>query len=197
MSIDPEAIEDHVPYYLTQTQKQGLTKALADFNEHPVDYYTDRYREELLQGDGWTGLQVIQFDTGERASIKGIVLSNTCDVSADNARALPAKIVFAPIIRMSAYKAVLLKAGLKEDQVGSKFEAIRKQKITTLFYLPRGAGLEEEHIALLDDLHNIPLTAFHPPDDQAKLFTLSMVGFYLFVFKISVHFCRFHEEIER
>ena len=58
----------------------------------------------------------------------------------------------------------------------------------------QGGHLEEDYVVLLDDLHSIPL-ASHPGDQ--KLFTLSMAGFYLFIFKLSVHFCRLHEHVDR
>jgi hypothetical protein len=54
----------------------------------------------------------------------------------------------------------------------------------------------EDHIALLDDLHTLPLGMFQKAD-RPKLFTLSQVGFYLFVVKLSIHFCRFSEGISR
>lgn len=49
----------------------------------------------------------------------------------------------------------------------------------------------------LDDLHTVPLHAFERVAEKKKLFTLTLVGFYLFLFKLSVHFCRFHEEVAR
>jgi hypothetical protein len=75
--------------------------------------------------------------------------------------------------------------------------AIREQSITSIFYLPKGAALDAEHIALLDDLHTVPLGYFSGKEERSKLFTLGMTGFYLFLFKLSVHFCRFHESVPR
>ena len=66
-----------------------------------------------------------------------------------------------------------------------------------MFYLPKGGALEDEYVALLDDLHSIPAHAFERVAEKKKLFTLSMVGFYLFLLKLSVHFCRFHENVAR
>jgi hypothetical protein len=76
-------------------------------------------------------------------------------------------------------------------------EAIRKQRITSLFYLPKGGQLDEDHIALLDDLHNVPLATFEASTSRSKLFTLSQMGAYLFLLKISIHFCRFSEDLSR
>jgi hypothetical protein len=82
------------------------------------------------------------------------------------------------------------------NQTDDKIAAIRKQHVTSLFYLPMGASLNEDHVALLDDLHTLPLRMFQNAD-RPKLFTLSQVGFYLFVVKLSIHFCRFSGDISR
>lgn len=197
MNTTLDTIEAHIPYYLTREQKEGLAKALADFRETPVDYYINKYPDEVLQGDGWPELEVIRFEDGGRSQIKGIVLSNTCDIAPGNVRAIPPKLVFAPIIKLSNYAMLLTAAELNSDQIDSKLQAIREQSVTTIFYLPAGAGLDDDYIALLDDLHTIPAHAFTTGQDRPKLFTLSMIGFYLFLFKLSVHFCRFHEEVVR
>lgn len=198
MIISSDALDTQIPYYLTEEQKSGLKKAFSDFsNAKPIDYYIDKYPDELLQGDGWHGLELLQFDSGERRAIKGIVLSNTCDVSPENKRDLPSKIVFAPIVKLANYEAALIQAGLAQQQIAGKLQSIREQLVTTMFYLPACGKLDGEYIAMLDDIHTLPASAFLANGAREKLFTLSMVGFYLFVFKLSIHFCRFHEEVAR
>lgn len=91
----------------------------------------------------------------------------------------------------------MLSAGIKHESVDAKLNAIREQSVTSMFYVPKGAALEEDCIALLDDLHTVPLVRFNKSEDRKKLFTLGTVGFYLFLFKLSVHFCRFHENVQR
>jgi hypothetical protein len=197
MEIIPDTLETYVPYYLTQEQKVGLVSALNDFRTNPVSYYINKYRDELLQGDGWSNLDVIRLENGDRNSIKGIILSNTCDITPENKRPVPARITFAPIIKLSRYSAILANTDLTEQQVNAKIQAIRDQNVTTIFYLPPESSLDDEYIALLDDVHNIPATAFDLTNKNEKVFTLSMFGFYLFLLKLSVHFCRFHEEVTR
>jgi hypothetical protein len=196
MAIDPETLTSQIPYYLTREQKDGLLKALNEF-PRPVPYYIDRYQDELLQGDGWARFDIVDFETGARDRIKGIVLSNSCDISIENKREVPPKITFAPIIKLGKYAQLLLKNNLTKQQIEDRFNAIREQRVTSMFFLPRGGALDEDHVALLDDLHTVPAIAFQQVNDQRKLFTLSMVGFYLFLLKLSVHFCRFQEEVAR
>lgn len=196
MGLTLDDIKEYIPYYLTQEAKQGIVKALGDFPEK-INYYTIRSENDLLQGDGWSCLDVMDIETGKHKAVKGIVLSNSCDVSIENARSLPAKIVFAPIIPLHLYKELLVRRGVVEDAVFSKIDAIKSQKVSSIFYLPKGGCLDCDYIAVLDDLHSLPLNFFSRKCDKKRQFTLSQVGFYLFLFKLSIHFCRFHENVLR
>ncbi|MGZ8195644.1 MAG: hypothetical protein ACXWTH_08480 [Methylosarcina sp.] len=128
MGITLEDIEEHIPYYLTQEAKKGLVKALKDFPEK-MNYYTTKHQDELLQGDGWNSLDIINIETVERKSIKGIILSNSCDISPENTRDVPARIVFAPIIPLSLYEGLLAQSGIDLEKVSSKVSAIKLQKV--------------------------------------------------------------------
>lgn len=196
MNISSESIKEQIPYYLTQEAKDNLIKALDSFPRQ-IDYYINRFNDEILQGDGWTSVEVISFESTERKSIKAVLLSNSCDIDPENKRDFPAKLTFAPLIKLNSYWQLLKMAGLDEQQIEGKFTAIREQKITSLFYFPKGACLEEDYVALLDDVHTVPYQYFSTQPARKKLFTLSQVGFYLFLLKLSVHFCRFHEEVHR
>jgi hypothetical protein len=196
MEITSDSLKDQIPYYLTQGQKEGVLRALSDFPDN-IDYYLNDYHDVLLQGDGWTKLQIRRFDTGEGASILGIILSNTCDIAPENIRDLPAKIVFSPLIPLSSYVSLLQKSGIDSNRIRNKVLSIKEQKVTNIFFLPAGSNLQEDHIALLDEIHNMPNKVFELEKAKSKVFTLSLIGFYLFVFKLSVHFCRFQEKIAR
>jgi hypothetical protein len=196
MDITVEDIKEYIPYYLTQEAKEGLVKALKDFPEK-MNYYTSKHQDDLLQGDGWNNLDIINIETAEKKSIQGIILSNSCDISSENTRDIPVHIVFAPIIPLSIYEDLLAKNGIAPDKVSSKINSIKLQKVTSLFFLPKGGYLESDYIAVLDDLHTLPVQLFYKKTDRKKQFTLSQAGFYLFLFKLSIHFCRFHENVFR
>ncbi|MCB1782206.1 MAG: hypothetical protein KDJ34_19370 [Candidatus Competibacteraceae bacterium] len=196
MQIDTQLIQDQIPYYLSQEAKENLVKALEEFPKN-TRYYINLYNNDILQGDGWTSFELINFETGDRKKVKGIVLSNSCDIDPTNKRHTQIKITFAPIIRLERYTKLLKQSGLNDNSIEGKINAVKEQKVTTLFYLPKGNGLDDEYIAILDDLHTVPLDAFKTLTEREKLFTLSQIGFYLFILKLSVHFCRFHENIVR
>lgn len=194
--LDPKELQQFLPAYLTDDQKRLLAQELRTFRQG-MPYYTGLYPADTIQGDGWTRLQIYDFDAGLGRSVRGIILSNSCDIAPDNNRAIPAKLVFAPLVPLQAYAEKLLEAGIKMDAVAAKLESIRRQEVTSLFFLPAGYGLESEHIALLDDLHNVSVDKFAKDDKRKKLFTLSQSGVYLFILKLSIHFCRFHDRIVR
>lgn len=196
MQITTDSIKEQIPYYLSQEAKENLVRALDNF-PRKIDYYIKKYQDEVLQGDGWNSVDIINFEDGHRRLIKAVLLSNSCDVSPENKRDFPVKLTFAPIIKLNNYQSLLIKAKLDNQQIEAKIIAIKEQKITSLIYLPKGSDLEDDYIALLDDLHTVPYTVFDSHKDKKKLFTLSQVGFYLFNLKLSVHFCRFHEEVDR
>jgi hypothetical protein len=194
--ITAESIQNQIPFYLTQDAKESLASALNDF-PRAIDYYINKYPENVLQGDGWNSFVVFDHRSGSQKLVKGILLTNSCDVAPENPREFPPTFTFAPIIKLNNYVKMLLAADITQQKINDKLNAIKEQKITTIFYLPKGAKLEEDYIALLSDVHTVPKEVFEAREDRQKLFTLSQVGFYLFILKLSLHFCRFHEGIER
>jgi hypothetical protein len=192
MELSGESIGTYIPYYLTQGDKDALVRALADFDS--IVYYKRLDHPTALQGDGWSSLQLLKYETGEKKKVRGIILSNSCDIDPSNKRDIPGRLLFAPIIRLKSYGELLNQAGISKEKIASKFDSIRKQFVSTLFYLPVGEALDDEYIALLDDIHSIPQSVFLEEKERKKLFTLSLPGFYLFILKLSIHFCRFSDE---
>lgn len=196
MELTAENIRDQIPYYLTKEQKDGLIKALSDFPSG-MNYYTKYHPTEMLQGDCWTPLYLFNYATGERKTTKGILLSNSCDISPENKRDTPTRILFSPLIRLESYIKKLEESKISKESIDSKISAIKEQKVSSIFFLPRGGDLNDDHIAVLDDIHTIPADAFAKQENRSKLTTLSLHGFYLFLLKLSIHFCRFHEKLDR
>jgi hypothetical protein len=192
--LTADQIRQSIPRYLTSLQQEELVRQLNDFENR--SYYTTYFPDEILQGDGWSSLEIIRFENGARDKIKGILLSNSCDIDPANRHDLPARIVFAPLVRLDTYR-TLLESRFSARQIDSKLTAIRRQHVTSLFFLPREGQLAAEYIAILDDLHTIPLHVFQKEPQREKLFTLNRMGFYLFILKLSIHFCRFQDGVIR
>ncbi|MFV0513486.1 MAG: hypothetical protein ACK5MY_07625 [Jhaorihella sp.] len=202
MNFDAESLQQQIPYYLTAEDRQVLVDQLKAISrggtaDYFLDPYRDNFKADMLQGDGWRGFQLFKFDTGERRSVQGLVLSNSCDVDPENPRDVPARLIFAPLVKLAAYEALLRASGIDEQKVDVKLASIRAQKTTNMFFLPRGGPLAEDHVVRLDDAHSMPVAAHVEATDREKLFTLSNTGFYMLVLKLSVHFCRLHEKVNR
>lgn len=196
MDLPADSLSTFFPYYFTEERKRGLLSALKQL---PLQkpYYAKLADPEPLQGDGWSGLQILRFEDAARTRITGIVITNSCDLTADNARLVPSKLTFAPLIPLSGYLSVLERGGVTKERILQHAGDIRAQAVNSMFYLPSTHDLIEEHVALLFDLHTVPTQAFEQDDGKRRVFSLSDIGFYLFVFKLSVHFCRLHENIDR
>lgn len=202
MNFDSDSLRRQIPFYLTSKDQEELIRELRSVSaEQTVKYFLnstlDPYRSEVLQGDGWHGLQLFIFESGERRSVKGVVVSNSCDIDPANKRDLPTKLSFSPLVRLERYKKVLEEEGIDIKRIEDKLSAIRSQKTSNIFYFPRDSNLDAEYIVRLDDIYSMPMTAFASGADQKKVFTLSMTGFYLFILKLSYHFCRMQESVIR
>jgi hypothetical protein len=195
--MDADDFRRQIPEYLTDSKKDKLTQELLAFNSSSSPLYTTHFEHDLLQGDVWSGFEILDFESGARRWIRGIVLSNSCDVSDDNLRHLPASLIIAPILKMSRLADRLKAAGISSDRIESKLRAIENQQVTNMFYLPSSSCLSEAHVALLDQTFSVPYPAFKQRKEKNKEFSLNLLGFYLLVFKLSVHFCRLQENVDR
>jgi hypothetical protein len=192
-----EQIRVFLPKYLTPAEKDDLFEELKRFPSN-ASFYFDRedLKNELLQGDGWRGFVAIDFLTGNRKTVSGVILSNSCDIDSANVKAFPVNILFAPIINFGKYVERLRAEGKMNDQIQSLLATIRKQRVANIFYLPPCPGVTQESFILMDDIHAHPLSDFLDRDRQC-LFKLNQFFFYYFVIKLSIHFCRVQEEVHR
>lgn len=198
--MDADSLKDVIPYYLTSERKHGFLKELKSFmNRESLNYFSFGLGDTWLQGDCCVGAPKVDVITLRKNEIKCLVVSNSCDIDPNNPRTGATKALLAPLVPLSVYENML-----REQHSGGKkavdgiLEAIRAQKVTSVFYLPHFEALGGETIALLDDLQSVPVEALPDPSNaRNRYFSLSQIGFFLFLFKLSVHLCRFHEEVER
>lgn len=201
MTFDFEDFQKHIPYYLVDDPaRSAFVQELREISGgarrgYYISPNKDPHFSDMLQGDGWRGFNVFSYEDGSRISVRGIVLSNTCDISPENKRDFPSKVTFAPIVKLSALRARLEDLGLNQKQIESRLDSIQSQLVSSLFYLPADGVLGEDYVAILEDLHSMPTDALLRGTE--KLFTLSMAAFYLFAFKLSIHFCRLKENVRR
>jgi hypothetical protein len=195
-----EALLDKIrlslPQFLSAESKSELIDQLQQYPDNRNYYGTIPGESEPVQGDAWTGFVALDFETAERDRVVGFVISNSCDIAAANAPADDQCILFAPILPLSRYAEMVLEAGDSPDQIESELDAIRKQSISRLFYLPAMTGHHEESVVPLDRLFAQPLRMLNQEAMQ-RFFTLNLYGWYILLIKLSIHFTRMGEAVPR
>lgn len=187
--------EVFLPKYLFPGERRDLFENLKQFPDK-LNYYSNNSSAPLLQGDGWSGFIATDFETREAKPISGVVVSNSCDVDTSNRRPIEMNVLFAPLIRLARYANLLASGGKTKAEIEDTLSTIRLQRVSNIFYLPRIEGKIEESAALLDSIRPHPLKDFITRG-RSRLFTLSQSGFYVFLFKLSIHFCRAQENVHR
>ena len=192
-----EQVKLFLPKYLTPEESRQLYSELSKFPDN-MDFFLERadLQDQLLQGAGWRGFIAIEFSSGARKVVSGVILSNSCDISPVNFTDLPVNVLFAPLISLDRFSSTLYAGGKSLQQIDSILVNIRKQRVTNVFYLPGRPPSVSESVILLDDVHAHPLQHFIS-QERAKLFTLNQYAFYLFLIKLSIHFSRFQEGVRR
>lgn len=202
MEFTADALRQHIPSYLTTEDKKALVEELNTVASggqagYFLSPYNDKFGREMLQGDGWQGLPLFNLKTGKVRRVRGIVLSNSCDIAPDNQRDFATRLIFTPLVKLSAYEELLGSKIPDPQRISDKLASIKAQKVSNIFFLPKGEPLAEDYIARFDLMQSAPMAVHLKDRTRKKLFTLSNIGFYMLIFKLSIHFCRFGERINR
>ena len=91
----------------------------------------------------------------------------------------------------------MIKNGAIKEQVEEHLSAVRKQKVSSILYLPGISDLKES-IVFFDRIMSIDNSFIDRENLEInRLFSLSDYGFYLLLFKLSIHFSRIQEKVNR
>lgn len=191
-------IRQYLPKYLSAESMEVLLKSLDDFPSNiDARMYTNKLTDSIIyQGDGLVDVAFYNLHTGQKRIGLALILSNTCDLIGYE-RIYNPQIVYVPIFSLSKYKILL--RGLGESRVDSHIDSLKKQRITSLMYLPAHptSGMEES-VAFLDWACNTNSSSIPRENiEKLRVFSLSDYGHYLFLFKLSVHFTRIQDRVER
>lgn len=200
MSIDD--IKIYLPKYLSAESEKELFNGLKDFPSNLDERLYTTYLKDsniIYQGDGIKDMLVVNLPETEIKPAPSIILSNTCDIDMQNKRNFPSQIVYAPIFNLEKYKKSLLNNSTKtQEQINNHINTIKRQEITQIFYLPKFSNELAESIVFLDRVNNFPSNLFKRNNISIKrIFTLSDYGAYLFLLKLSIHFTRIQDKVER
>lgn len=200
--MDFEELKLYLPKFLSGDSTKELFSCLKDFPRN-LDgrFYTNHLESEkvVFQGDGIRNMIITNLPSEGRKKANGIIISNTCDISPTNKRNFNSRIIYAPVIPFQKYiKSVKTSSKKTEEQLMNQFDNIRKQLVTQIFYLPKKNGVIDESIVFLDRVYNISLNYIDIDDlNSSRLFSLSNYGAYLFVLKLSIHFTRLQDGVDR
>jgi hypothetical protein len=194
-------IRIYLPKDISPESQENLFEALKQFPSN-IDsrIYTIRLKDEpiVFQGDGLNGLLISHLPETNIKKGRVMVLSNTCDIASDKKTLLPNNIVYCPIVEFEKYIQQVKAINPNEDYIKSHIATIKKQRISNIFFLPQGGGLSQDSLVFFDKViscRNHYLKSIKIP--ETRIFTLSDYGFYLFLFKLSIHFTRIREGIDR
>lgn len=211
-----EIIRSHLPKYLTPELRENLFSAVKENFPLSIDanllYQNLRDIDIYYQGDGLIDIPFSEFlpDKGMfvQSYLPGVIMSNTCDISPENSRMEKPVIQFSSIFSLKEYIDKLKEGNISEDRISSFIANLKNNKISSLFYLPeKKAGktiLIEESFIRFDINVSLPSSIlegasydkeYKPKGD--RIFSFSDYGFYLFLIKLSIHYCRFREGIFR
>lgn len=199
---DFDEIKQYLPKYLSPDAQESLFRELEAFTDQPHDrLYSGLLDsdEGILQGDGLKLMPISNLPAQGVKEGPVMVLSNTCDLDKDNRRHIPSRLSYYPLVKLSNLVALLNSHGVPKETIEQVVDNIKKQRVTSIFFLPQSSGLPEDYVALLDRPNNCNLAAAPKVGDRSdsRIFSLSQFGWYLFLFKISLHLTRMQEAVER
>ncbi len=195
-------IKLYLPQYLSEDNLVDLKKQLKAFGEghDSGEYFTTRLKNEpyLFQGDGVKSIMINMPDVAVQADRPVLILSNTCDMDLNNARLNPCRIMYAPILNLDKYIAMLVANKVSEERIDNHIKDIKNQVISQILFLPTSVFGGADSIVLFDRAISVPLTQEYVDDMLGtRTFSLSNYGFYLLLLKLSYHFTRIQEKVNR
>lgn len=196
-----EDIKTFLPKYLSPEEGIALFQELKAFPKNlDKRIYSSKIKQEpyLYQGDGFLEIEIPNYIKKDFVISKGVLISNTCDVSLDNTRFYQTHFVFCPIFDLKKYKTQLESSCDDKEKVKSHIDSIRDNKATTFFFLPSCFDVNSESFIKFDCIYSLPVTnELYDKLKFNKLYSLSNYGFYLFLLKLSIHFTRVQEAVSR
>ena len=209
-----ELIKTFLPKYLSAEDAKLLTEYILESfpeSKSAAKVYSLTSQEYFCQGDLVQDIPFAKWDIDSQQFITlysdFCIISNTCDIFADNKRWLEPNIMLASIIPLKEYETRLGNSGIEVGRIQNHLIDLKGNRITNIFYLPeRKSGssiIFEESIVVFDITTNFPVSTLNKYSMSSlenggdRIASLSNYGFFTLIFKLSVHFCRLREGVFR
>ncbi len=194
-----ENISVYLPKYLSAESQDELYSELKNFpSNDPNIFFSTLNSSAIFQGDAMNDFPLISLPDQRVENSAVLILSNTCDTDPSNFRFFPSFLVYCPLIKLSKYTALLEKNNVSKDKIDNHIKDIKNQKITQIMFFPKSRYLEEDYISFFERINHIS-SQFVSRDsiESRRIFSLSNFGFYLLLIKLSMHFTRIREGVDR
>jgi hypothetical protein len=194
-----EDIKKYLPQYLSDSDAKQLFSALKDFPNNIDERFYSNYSLDdniLYQGDCLKDIPAFYLpDTRSKLS-QSMAISNTCDMDLNNKRLWNTRILFSQIILLEKLEKALYQK-FSEDRISNYISSLKKQQITNAFYLPKSKNLDEA-VAFFDYTNSFDINFVDRESlKEKRLVSLSNYGFYILLLKLSIHFTRIQEKVQR
>lgn len=196
MALSLEDASTFLPKYLSPASRAELFGELSRLPE-THSYYAAGSDQAILQGDGWDNVQFVDPEDRAKRQIRVVVVSNTCDIAPENPRDVPIRVLVSPLIRVSRFVELLRRNKVDDKVIEDKLQQARRQEVSNVFFLPKNTELGEDHLVFFDNVQAQVPSRFFGNTDKRRLFSLSQAGFWYFLLKLSIHFCRANEGVVR
>lgn len=196
-----EEIEKYLPKYLSPENQKELYEQLKSFPDNISKIYGSDFTFDMgiLQSDIVGNIPFYNLPDTSYKTTKVMVISNSCDIDPSNDRPIPPKISYIPLISLEKFIQLLKSKSIDDNRIRGIVESIKKQEKTNMFYLPKGANIQEDSVALFENVLSIDRDYFFKEalKTNSKIATLGNYGFYMFLLKLSIHFTRIQEAVNR
>jgi hypothetical protein len=197
-----EDIKKYLPQYLSDSDTKQLFSALKDFPNNIDERFYSNYNLDdniLYQGDCLKDIPAFKLPNMHSKLSQSMAISNTCDMDLNNSNERPwntQRILFSQIILLEKLEKELCQR-FPKDKVTNYINSIKKQKITNTFYLPKSKNLDEA-IVFFDYTNSFDIDFIERDGlKEKRLVSLSNYGFYILLIKLSIHFTRIQEKVQR
>jgi len=194
-----EDIKKYLPQYLSDSDAKQLFLALKDFPNNIDERFYSNYSLDdniLYQGDCLKDIPTFNLPDIRTKLSQSMAISNTCDIDLNNKRLWNTRILFSQIILLEKLEKALYQK-FSEDRISNYISSLKKQQITNAFYLPKSKNLDEA-IVFFDYTNSFDINFVDRESLKVKrLVSLSNYGFYILLLKLSIHFTRIQEKVQR
>lgn len=194
-----EEIKKYLPQYLSDSDAKKLFSALKDFPNNIDERFYSNYSLDdniLYQGDCLKDIPAFNLPDTRTKLSQSMAISNTCDMDLSNKRLWNTRILFSQIILLEKLEKGLCQR-FPKDRVTNYINSLKKQQITNAFYLPKSKNLDEA-VAFFDYTNSFDINYIDRESlKERRLVSLSNYGFYILLLKLSIHFTRVQEKVER